>query len=349
MGDDGVCTLPMRFRLLSSAVGERSRFTRSSIVLVRGRMLLCGGASRPLSTACGCCPLLRLLLRASIPAGWTPLPFLLLGGLVCEVRASRCHSRSFTSLLLLLALLPGPFNEAAGPPTIVVVVRGMKTCSKLIVLRSGTMAVSSGLRSGSKARSGVTARMDEIVPLPRARPAAVSPRRRGVLPRRAACDCCNGVCARCDVFSSFNHSSYSVGSLFLLSSVHRWRCPPFAPFSSAMSSVRTSLSPKPSCPVAPLPRRKCLRSARARSAVHVAVHLCTPWMLTTRRHRAQYYQTGASVHTYVCGLNPPAACKDEVCRLQRPAGKVLKTVCQSADEQESPMKTSRARSSHRHH
>jgi len=116
MGDDGLCTLPIRFLLLSSALGERSLRPVSSNVLVRGRTLLCASLVAVKPGACR--PLLLLLLRLSIPTG--RVPFRLLGGLICPLRASRSNSFSLTMRLLLLGgLLVG---RDAAPPVIVVVV-----------------------------------------------------------------------------------------------------------------------------------------------------------------------------------------------------------------------------------
>jgi hypothetical protein len=85
-------------------------------------------------------PLDLLLVRASIPETFDP--FRLLGGLCDANRASLSHSRSFTSFLLFGGALYGEEDalNAAGPPTIVVVVRGMKVRSNDVVPRSGTTA-----------------------------------------------------------------------------------------------------------------------------------------------------------------------------------------------------------------
>lgn len=113
--------LPSLFLILVLRLGGETSLRRSSSVLVRARTLPYESFSL-LMTAGARCPLLLLLFRASIPT--TLDPFRLLGGLCDVMRASRAHSRSFTSFLAFddpLEPVGVPAAEA-GPPTMVVVV-----------------------------------------------------------------------------------------------------------------------------------------------------------------------------------------------------------------------------------
>ena len=170
----GELMLAMRCRLLASTLAGDRSLLRSSSVRVRGRdelgeEAILDAVSLPLPP-----PItpLREELRASIPA--TDEPLRLLGGLCEAILACLSQSlllpllplfapasRSLTDLLLL-----GPL-AAAAPPTMVVVVWGMKFRSKLFVPRSGKKApsLSSAARSlpaglaTESASSGDTARI----------------------------------------------------------------------------------------------------------------------------------------------------------------------------------------------